>query len=477
MEVHILHTNDVHSEFDRYTRLASRLRQVHAQLCARGERVLCFDLGDHMDVSNPLTNATEGRVNARMIRDLPYDGWVFGNNETLTVDRRLWPTLLLEAGKPLYCSNISVPPTDQTAALNRRQGDICLLDGVAVGVFGVTVRYQKLLDALGVQSADPAGAAWEIARSLRARGADIVVMLSHLGLRADRELAEGGLPADLIVGSHTHHFLDGGERRGRSWIVQAGKHGHAFGHAVLDVQGGSVRCVTSHLVYGEQGDPPDAAVARIISAAECEADAWLDEPVAVVTEHLDHSLLGESELVNLLCDQLRSEYGSDVAILNGGVITGEYLAGAVRRRDLLAVCATPMRPVNMRLDGATILRLLVQGFDSELVGRQGFGFGFRGHFVGRLHVSGADVYTRIGSDGEESGRESIESMEIGGKPLDGNRIYDVTTSEYVALSPVYSELQGRNFSYGIPMLRTLLERALTRGDLVNMARLRRYHAI
>ena len=478
MDVHILHTNDVHSEFDRYVRLASRLRRVHAQLCAQGERVLCFELGDHIDVSNPLTNATEGRVNARMIRELPYDGWVFGNNETLTVDRKVWPDLLQEADTPLYCSNISVPPlTDHTAALHRRSGDIYRMDGVDVGVFGVTVTYQKLLQTLGVQSADPAQTAWEIARNLRGRGADIVIMLSHLGLRADQELADDGLPVDLIVGGHTHHFLDGGERRGNSWILQAGKHGHAFGHAVLDVQGGSVRRVTSRLVYSELKDSPDEAVDSVISAAQREASAWLEEPVAVVAEHLDHSLLGESELVNLLCDQLRSEYGSDVAILNGGVITGGYLAGVIRRRDLLAVCATPMRPVSMRLDGMTSLRLLARGFDADLVSRQGFGFGFRGHFVGRLHVSGADVYTRIRSAGEGCGRESIETVEIGGEALDKDRIYDVTTSEYVALSPLYAELQEREFSYGVPTLRAILERALTRGDLVNQARLRRYHAI
>lgn len=477
MEVHILHTNDVHSEFDRYVRLSSRLRRVHAQLRAQGAHVLCFELGDHIDASNPLTNATEGRINARMIRELPYDGWVFGNNETLTVDKHLWPDLLLEADTPFYCSNIAVPQPERITALNRQAGDIYRMAGVAIGVFGVTVTYQKLLQTLGVQFADPEQTAWRLAQNLRANGADIVIMLSHLGLRADQELVDQGLPVDLIVGAHTHHFLDGGERRGRAWIVQAGKHGHAFGHAVLDVQAGAVQRVTSYLVYDELSDPPDKALTDVISATEREAGHWLEEPVATVAEHLDHSLLGESELVNLLCDQLRVEYGSDLAILNGGVITGGYLAGVIRRRDVLAVCATPMRPVNMRLDGLTILRLLTRGFDSALVGRQGFGFGFRGHFVGRLHVSGADVYTQSGATGDAHDGETIAAVVIGGKPLEEDRLYDVTTSEYVALSPQYAVLQGREFRYGVPILRTFLERALKNGELVNQARLRRYHVL
>ncbi|MHB1683308.1 MAG: bifunctional metallophosphatase/5'-nucleotidase [Bacilli bacterium] len=477
MEVHILHTNDVHSEFDRYVRLSSRLRRVHAQLRAQGAHVLCFELGDHIDASNPLTNATEGRINARMIRELPYDGWVFGNNETLTVDKHLWPDLLLEADTPFYCSNIAVSQPERIAALNRQAGDIYRMDGVAIGVFGVTVTYQKLLQTLGVQFADPEQTAWRLAQNLRANGADIVIMLSHLGLRADQELVDQGLPVDLIVGAHTHHFLDGGELRGRTWIVQAGKHGHAFGHAVLDIQAGAVQRVTSYLVYGELSDPPDEALTDVISAAEREAGVWLEEPVAIVAEHLDHSLLGESELVNLLCDQLRVEYGTDLAILNGGVITGGYIAGVIRRRDVLAVCATPMRPVNMRLDGLTILRLLARGFDSALVGRQGFGFGFRGHFVGRLHVSGADVYTQSGATGDAHAGGTIAAVVIGGKPLEEDRLYDVTTSEYVALSPQYAELQGREFRYGVPILRTFLERALKSGELVNQARLRRYHVL
>ncbi|PWI58101.1 bifunctional metallophosphatase/5'-nucleotidase [Sulfoacidibacillus thermotolerans] len=476
MELHILHTNDVHSELERFSHLATRLRARYDELRAQGRDVLCFDLGDHIDVSNPLSNATAGAINAHILHTLPYNGWVLGNNETLTVDKREWARLAKIAGIPLFCSNLTVPGLDDDVDGNLRNGKLYEFAGVKIGVFGVTVRYEKSFATLGIEAEDPLETAWRVARELRASGADLVILLSHLGLHLDQALADEGLPVDVIIGGHTHHFLDGGEYRSGIWIMQAGKHAHAFGHAVLQINAKRrLESVTATLVYTDAQGVADRHVVEAMDSMQEEALMWLDHPVAELPVHLSHSLFGESEIVNLLCDELRSELSSDLAILNGGVITGGYLAGTIRRRDLLAICATPMRPVRLSVTGETLLRLIEEGNQEQLVRRQGFGFGFRGHFVGRLHVSGATLYMAQTTATDQQIAPRVLRMEIGEETLDPERVYTVATSEYVALSPMYKALRGIEFSYYAPILRAFLGRALANPQRVIAAQKPRYH--
>ncbi len=475
MELHILHTNDVHSELERFSHLATRLRARYDELRAQGRDVLCFDLGDHIDVSQPLSNATEGHINARMLQTLPYDGWVLGNNETLTVDKMEWANLVEISSTPLFCSNLTIPGLSDGTEGNYIQGKLYEFSGVKVGVFGVTVKYEKSFAALGIEAEDPLKTAHHVARELRESGADVVILLSHLGLHMDQMLVDQGLPVDVVIGGHTHHFLDGGEVRGNTWILQAGKHAYAFGHAILDIdEEHHVRDLTSTLVYIDQTGYPDRRVIDVMHDMREEAEKWLETPVAQLATHLSHSLFGESELVNLLCDELRAELSPELVFLNGGIITGGYLAGTVRRKDLLAICGTPMRPVFMSVPGDTLLRLISEGNQEQLVHRQGFGFGFRGHFVGRLHVSGAKIAMSEVQDETGTMTARVLRVLIDGKPLDPKKIYNIVTSEYIALSPMYKALCESEFSYCTPLLRAFLGRALADPDRVETAREMRY---
>lgn len=462
MELHILHTNDVHSELDRYARLATGLNRARAELRAKGAVVLSFDLGDHLDMANALTLATGGRVNADLIHTLAYDGWLFGNNETLTLEPELWTEIVDRAAVPFYCSNIELP---KPSSWLRKEGALLSAGGLRVGVCGVTVRFAKPLLATGGVLADPVPAAFATAAALRRQGADIVLLLSHLGLHADRELAQAGIEADVIVGAHTHQFLEEPERVGRTWICQAGKHALAFGHTVVrTLDDARIASVGTRLVYTDESAPAAPAAAAVIRVHEQGARDWLAEPIALLPAPLKHSLFGESALVNLLCDSMRRELGVDIAMVNGGVVTAALRDGVVRRRDVLAVCATPMRAVVMDATGERIRQFLEDSLDGGLIGAQGIGFGFRGHFIGRVHVSGATVYTHREADGEAA-RERVERIEAAGRPLEPGRTYRIAVCEYIALSQRrFPALSGQEFHYRRPTLQSLLSAALADGE-------------
>jgi len=475
LHLHIFHTNDVHSELDRFARLAARLRSLRAQLARAGHTVLTFDIGDHIDSVNPLTRATNGLVNARALRALDYDGWVFGNNETLTLDRRAWPDLLETAAMPLYCGNVDLLlPPHIARRFDRGRGSIEVFNGVRVGVCGVTVYFARHFPALGIAASDPVPLAFEQVNRLRAQGADVVILLSHLGLRTDQQMAEAGLDADIILGAHTHQFVDEPQQVGRAYIMQAGKYAMALGHVDVTIEGGRVTQVRGRLLPTQDSDPADAAVLDVVRSCREPAQRWLAHPVASVEQPLRHSVCGESAVVNLIADRIRRDSGADVALVNGGVVAGSLRAGTVRMRDLLAVCGTPMRSIRMHLTGEQLADVIRQGLQPGLMCRQGFGFGFRAHSIGRLHVSGARVRTLRGLDPQGSTTETLVGLDVGDAPVAADRRYQVTLCEFVGLSPVFSGLSGLAYEYNEERLQDALAAALTDADAVAQARMRRY---
>lgn len=473
VRIHLLHTNDVHSELAAFARLVVPLRQLRDLLVAAGECVFTFDIGDHVDTSDPVTQATRGLVNADMLAAAGYDGWVFGNNESLTVAPADWPALLSHAHMPLLCSNLHhAGVTEQT-----REGQLYPCHGVTLGVFGVTVQYSKLHQAIGAGVADPVQEAWNRARTLREQGADLVVMLSHLGLREDQSLASAGLPVDVILGGHTHHFLDGGQLSGKTYICQAGKYAIAFGHTILEValdRQPVLLSARSQLVYVDRTGPPDDLVQSVVRSHRAMADNALASPVATLADRLEHEVLGESLVVNLLCDQLRAETGADVAICIGGVVAGSFRAGVVRRRDILANCPTPMRAVVCDLTGQELRALVADSLHPSWAARQGFGYGFRGYCVGRLHVSGGRIVWNSGTRAGDGAGPVLHQFFVGHQLVFDDSVYRVALCEYIALGLYAHLFDEEGFRYNPGLLRDVLARGLADSSRVSGARSLRY---
>lgn len=81
--VHIYHTNDLHSHFDRWpkiTKYITEMRQLHQQ---NNEEMLLIDIGDHIDRFHPISEASYGKTNVKLLNQLQYDYATIGNNEEL----------------------------------------------------------------------------------------------------------------------------------------------------------------------------------------------------------------------------------------------------------------------------------------------------------------------------------------------------------------------------------------------------------
>ena len=90
---------------------------------------------------------------------------------------------------------------------------------------------------------DPISSAAEIVPLLR-EDSDLVIALTHIGLRRDLELAASVPGIDLVVGGHSHAVLDEPRVVGKTVILQAGSWGRHLGKAEITMparSGDSVR--------------------------------------------------------------------------------------------------------------------------------------------------------------------------------------------------------------------------------------------
>lgn len=468
MELHLLHTNDVHSHLDEYLILASQIRQLRNQLQEQEQTVFLFDIGDHADRMRPETDGTMGLINASLLRIMNYDAWVFGNNEGLIIPRRHWQELCAESGTFVLGSNLREMESGQPLPFFQ---DMLLIErkGVRLGVIGVTAPYNDYYNMEGIEALDPFDTIPPLVKRLREQGADIVVLLSHLGLAVDRRIGSELPGLDLIIGSHTHNLLERPERAGDTWIVQAGKFAKHFGHVVIDFDetARQIRDVIGSVIQRDESVRADADLLETVRVWGRRADTILDRTIAHVPEELAHHYHAESDLANLVADEMLELSKADLALLNSGVFLFGLERGPLTRRTLLACCPSPINPVVMKMSGRQILRVLEQALDPEHTRRRGIGFGFRGKEIGSLAVAGIRV--SYSPDG------GIDEVDVNGERLALNHIYQVATADYLYFSGVYDEFsRGEKIRFEPYFLREILEKAITIPYKIRRAKVRRW---
>lgn len=241
--VRLIHTNDFHHRLDALG--IARLKEVLANPTA--PPTLYVDAGDAVRAGN-VGVSPFGEPTLRALTDLGCTAMTLGNRE-FHVSRPVFIKKISDAGFPVLSANLrakvpggSVP----TVPFVVRE-----VGGVRVAVFGLTV--PMVTDRMGSRHLsdflfdDPLSVARKQVADLRAR-ADVVILLSHLGLRTDEKVAESVEGIDLVVGGHSHVALEEPKWVGRTPIVQAGCHGRWYGEVLLTLKSCGALDVNGRLV-------------------------------------------------------------------------------------------------------------------------------------------------------------------------------------------------------------------------------------
>ena len=219
----ILHTNDTHSRIDPFPESdgrnaglggAARRATLVKKIRQANPHVLLLDSGDIFQ-GTPYFNYFKGEVEFKTMSAMNYDYATLGNHDfDNAVDGLV--AMLPHASFGFVSSNYkitnpSLKPHVEPYAI-RQMGD------VKVGIFGLGIDLQGLVTPLmheGVSYADPVIEARKMVDTLRNQGCQFVICLSHLGYRyrgdrvSDTAIAQEVKGIDLILGGHTHSFLDG----------------------------------------------------------------------------------------------------------------------------------------------------------------------------------------------------------------------------------------------------------------------------
>jgi sulfur-oxidizing protein SoxB len=183
------------------------------------------------------------------------------------------------------------------------------LNGVQLGIIGQAFPYTPIAHPRRLVSEWTFGIQETRLQSLvdeaRAKGARVVVLLSHNGMDVDLKLASRVRGLDVILGGHTHDAVPAPVIVGKTLVTNAGSNGKFL--AVLDVQAGKGGMTGFRYrllpVFANLLDP-DREMARYIDAARAPYAAKLAQPLAV-TEGL------------LILDALMQVKGAEIAFSPG----------------------------------------------------------------------------------------------------------------------------------------------------------------
>jgi 5'-nucleotidase len=221
----ILHTNDTHSRIDPFPMDGSRNQglggvaaraQLIKKIREQEEHVLLLDAGDIFQ-GTPYFNIYKGEPEIKAMTSMGYDATTIGNHDFDAGLDNLAMQLQRHASFPMIISNYDFSSTPMEG---RTQPYKIFKKGrVKIGILGVGIKMDGLVPANlygNTKYLDPIQQANRYAAELKHKRCDFIICLSHLGYEykedknkvCDLVLAKETENIDLIIGGHTHTFLD-----------------------------------------------------------------------------------------------------------------------------------------------------------------------------------------------------------------------------------------------------------------------------
>lgn len=221
----ILHTNDVHSHIDPFPATdaknpnmggVSRRASLIESIRKENPNVLLLDAGDIFQ-GTPYFNYYGGELEFKLMSMLKYDLATMGNHD---FDNGIdgFYSQLHNAKFDFVSANYDFKNTVLDGIVKPYK--IFMKDGIKIGVFGLGVELDGLVDKKNYKETvynDPISVSQEMTRILKTQEkCDLIICLSHIGYAykndpnkvSDLKLAAATRDIDLIIGGHTHTFLD-----------------------------------------------------------------------------------------------------------------------------------------------------------------------------------------------------------------------------------------------------------------------------
>ena len=301
------------------------------------------------------------------------------------------------------------------------------LNGVQVAVIGQAFPYTPIANpryfvpdwSFGIQDEN----LQKVVDEVRAKGAKVVVVLSHNGMDVDLKMASRVSGIDAILGGHTHDGVPAPvvvkNRSGATLVTNAGSNSKFLGVLDFDVRGGRVHDFRYKLM----------PVFSNLLPADAEMQAHIDKVRAPFADTLNETLAVSEGLLyrrgnfngtwdQLIVDALMDVKGADLAFSPGFRWGTSLLPGQKITRELMMdqLAITYPHTTLTDMSGETIKTILEDVadnlFNPDPYYQQG------GDMV---RVGGLQYTCTPG----EKGGSRISDMRLKGKPIEAGKTYKV----------------------------------------------------
>ena len=348
----ILHSNDLHGDFlpkddngimtGGIARLSGYVKQARKELAPNVLYVLAGD----MFRGSIIDSEYRGLSTIDLVNVLDPDIATVGNHE---VDYGLAHLLFLErcATFPIINSNLFITMNNTRLFEPYRTIKVGGLNVLLIGILTdevlATTKQEKVIGSF-VDIEEAAREVGIICDNYRTRHTDLTVLLTHIGIEKDRELAQLLDPhfgVDLIIGGHSHTFMEEPEVVNGIPIVQAGCGTGVIGRLELTVgsllsSSGITELSWTLEPINEQTAPLDGVMLDLIDTYRGETDKKYKRVVTRWARTLTHpSRTQETEMGNLYADLMQDESSFDVMLFASGSIRKEALGPIIEVQDML----------------------------------------------------------------------------------------------------------------------------------------------
>ncbi|MDP4229004.1 MAG: bifunctional UDP-sugar hydrolase/5'-nucleotidase [Bacteroidota bacterium] len=382
---------------------------------SKQEAFLELDAGDNFQ-GTPISGVTRGESQIELLNLLHPDAVALGNHEFDYGWENLDSLIRFEARFDIVNANIYHPDHSSFA----KPYIIRQLGKLRVAIIGLTVEHLNNLTLperiRGLQIATYEESLRTYLKEIKKEKPSLIVVLSHIGVDADRRLANEFPQVNIFVGGHSHTPLKAPIKENYSLIVQAGSRGQFVGELELeiDLTGDSVLSYEGKLIETKNEIfKPDSAILRRVEELEAPVTAKYAETIGVLKKDWHVNDGRQSNLAAFESMVFRTRLSSDIGVINYGGLRKSLRAGNITMRDIYEINPFENELVSFDLRGDEVEHALEWMFDGK----------------GSEFCEFSGLTCSVDTSAKPGNR--IQNIRIDGTPMDPTKTYSIATNIFV----------------------------------------------
>ena len=420
----ILHSNDLHGDFlaekideqliGGVSMLSGYVNKVRGE-----EKNSIYCIAGDMFRGSVIDSEFRGISTIEIMNMLAPDVVTIGNHE---IDYGIAHLLFLEkcAKFPIVNANLHITTNNARVFKSHHIIEIDGMKILFIGILTEAVLPQAKKEDLVGSFVDVHDAATEIERICNAYNSmdiDCTVLLTHIGFEEDKILAaqlDPSLGVDIIIGGHSHTYLEKPEEVNGILIAQAGTGTDQIGRFDLeiDTESNSIRSFTwKSIPITDDHCPRDTALEKILNRYQSAAEKKYSQVITRMKRKLTHpSWYQETELGGLLADILQESLRLDIMLVGSGSIRVTEMGPIILLSDLTECLPYDDSAIALWVTGAQLKKMILFMLRDEVW--EGAHCEFF-QFSKGMRV----VYDKL--------NHSFEEFSLNGEPIDEEKIYKI----------------------------------------------------